>query len=218
MNAPAGSWVLLGVFVGCASPAPGDSSGDAAAGAAAEAPSEDGAVCPEPPAGSLGLLADANACGWAVLRGGDAVVEMGGEGRLAMEAPAGCGTGCVWSGAVTSVGPVLVAAEASATSEVPAQVHLGVPDGDVMRFIELWAGPRVRGDGTDLGPAFALAPHDCGGALALVVERRLPRSGDRQVPPEVRARAGAVAFADGIYVPGESTGAADCTPLDLPLP
>jgi hypothetical protein len=104
---------------------------------------------------------------------------------------------CTFEGAYTEVGPLLVARERSATSEMPAGMHLGVLDGEHLRFVDLWAGAgvSVHGDGTDLGPAFALAPHACGEALALFAAPRLSVVGEAEPPAQLRAREGRVTFA-----------------------
>lgn len=103
---------------------------------------------------------------------------------------------CVYEGFETSVGPLVLARITSAHSEVPDGVLLGVAAGQSLAFIDLWAGagPPVVSDGTEIGPAHALVPHDCGGQLGLLVVPRLD-PGERTEPPvELRAR-------EGIYAP-----------------
>jgi hypothetical protein len=126
---------------------------------------------------------------------------------------------CVFEGAQTRLGPLVVAFERSATSEMPAGVYLGVLDDDRLRFVDLWAGAGepVHGDATELGPAFALAPHACHDVLALFVEPRFAIAGQDEPPAELRAREGGIAF-EGSTLRATSVEREGCVALDLALP
>lgn len=125
--------------------------------------------------------------------------------------PAPCETAgrCVFQGVDTPIGPLVVAEVRSAESEVPEQVWLGHVDGERLQFTDLWdeAGPAVIDGGIALGPAHALAPYVCDGALALLAEPRLP--GALDAPPSLRAREA---------VPSDAAGRADCARLVVDLP
>jgi hypothetical protein len=126
---------------------------------------------------------------------------------------------CVFEGAQTRLGPLVVALQRSGASEMPAGVYLGVLDDDHLRFVDLWAGAGepVHGDATELGPAFALAPHACHDVLALFVEPRFAIAGQGEPPSELRAREGGIAF-EGSTLRATAVERDGCVALDLALP
>ncbi|MBC8069046.1 MAG: hypothetical protein IAG13_11990 [Deltaproteobacteria bacterium] len=127
---------------------------------------------------------------------------------------------CRFEGLQTPLGPMIVASEPTANSEMPRAVHLGVAlAGSAIAFVDLWAGAgaSVVEDSTELGPAHALVPMQCGRKLGLFAGARLP-AGEAIAPPlELIAREGVIAIDDGSAElrPGTREG---CTPLVLPLP
>ena len=127
---------------------------------------------------------------------------------------------CRYEGVQTPLGPMIIASEPGAESEVPVAVYLGfVAAGGQIAFVDLWAGAgdMVVEDSTTLGPAHALVPMQCGRELGLFAGARLPAGEAVEPPPELRAREGRVAIEAGEVEP--KPGAADgCTPLTLPLP
>jgi len=126
---------------------------------------------------------------------------------------------CRYEGVHTALGPMLIAIEPTAESEVPRTVFLGV----VVRatelvFVDLWAaaGPAVIEDSTALGPAHALTPMKCGDDLGLFARARLPIGETTEPTPELRGREGILALKSSAATrPGTHDG---CTPLELPLP
>jgi len=115
------------------------------------------------------------------------------------EPPEPCGEApCSIAGRATPWGPLLRVERASAQSEMPSGAWLGVIVDGRLLFIDLWEGEPddVMGDGTPLGPAFELAPFDCGGRLALLAASRLNAGDQRSAAPALMAREG--------YVGGES--------------
>ena len=127
---------------------------------------------------------------------------------------------CRYEGVQTPLGPMVIASEPGAESEVPVALHLGfVAAGGRIAFVDLWAGAgaMVIEDSTELGPAHALVPMQCGRMLGFFAAARLPAGEAVEPPPELRAREGLVAIADGDTEPkpGAKSG---CVPLELPLP
>lgn len=136
--------------------------------------------------------------------------------------PEDCATRrCAFSGLESSVGPLVLAVLPSPQSEMPAGTWLGAVIDGRLRFVDLWegAGASVVGDGTPLGPAHVLGPHDCGGALALFPVERLDGAQGFAPPATLVARGGRL-LADGdADVKTEAIAAAGCAPLDgLSLP
>lgn len=133
--------------------------------------------------------------------------------------------GCRYEGVDTELGPMLIATEPGAQSEVPTAVFLGVVAGGRLVFVDLWAGagPAVIEDSTAVGPAHALAPLRCGDDLGLFARPRVPGMEHLAVPPTLAEREGILALgvAPGVtdeavtLRPGASTG---CRPLAVPLP
>lgn len=191
--------VALALIAGC-----GTSGGGSPGAPEAEAPLDRDEVprssCSDiDPVGALATFSGFS-CGWTLRPGDDGTVElvhsMTTPTRSAAEMPLPCETSpCSVRGLETPVGPLLVLEVGGAESEVPAGVWLGAVLGDSLRFVDLWedAGAVVVDGGISLGPAHALAPFDCQGALALFPEARLP--GAAAVPPPVslQRRAGALA-------------------------
>ncbi len=127
---------------------------------------------------------------------------------------------CRYEGVQTPLGPMVLASEPGAQSEVPRAVHLGfVAAGGRLAFVDLWAGAgaMVVEDSTELGPAHALVPMQCGRSLGLFAGARLPAGEAVEPPPELRAREGLIAIADGATEPKPGT-TDGCVALTLPLP
>lgn len=82
------------------------------------------------------------------------------------------------------LGPVLLLSQRGAESEMPVQVYLGWVEDGRLGFTETWYGLPSVVDHTRVGPPWALAPHDCGGELALLPMARLPAA-EVEAPPEV---------------------------------
>jgi hypothetical protein len=127
---------------------------------------------------------------------------------------------CRYEGLQTPLGPMIVATEPGAQSEMPRSVHLGFAlAGGTLAFVDLWAGAgaMVIEDSTELGPAHALVPMQCGRKLGLFAGARLPAGEAVEPPAELRAREGIIAIDDGSAEPkpGNREG---CSPLALPLP
>ncbi|HET6584566.1 MAG TPA: hypothetical protein VFG69_13985, partial [Nannocystaceae bacterium] len=179
--------------------------------------------CRPPPQGERVAQFEGPRCPWVVVAERD-------ELRLAsleLEPPADAvgappvcqHASCRYEGVHTPIGPMIIATEPSAQSEVPRTVFVGV----VVRstelvFIDLWAaaGPAVIEDSTALGPAHALRPMKCGDDLGLFARARLPVGDTTEPPPELRAREGRLELhSSAATKPGSSVG---CTPLELPLP
>ena len=126
---------------------------------------------------------------------------------------------CDWDGALTRLGPMVVASIRSPASEMPQGAILGAAGGGRLQLIDLWgaAGESVMGDATPLGPAFTLAPYACGTTLALFAVSRLD-AGDVSDPPStLRLREG---HYDLTTDPPGVTPAPkkSCTRLPVPLP
>lgn len=178
--------------------------------------------CCEPPPGEI-VARFGEPCPWVV------VVERGelhmtslaldAKGDVRGAPPSCMHASCRYEGVETALGPMLVATEPTAESEVPRTVFVGV----VVRktelvFVDLWAaaGPAVTEDSTALGPAHALVPMKCGDALGLFARARLPVGESTEPPAELRTREGILPLASSAATrPGTQDG---CTPLDLPLP
>ncbi|MEM9455977.1 MAG: hypothetical protein AAGF11_17485 [Myxococcota bacterium] len=126
---------------------------------------------------------------------------------------------CVYHGALTSAGPVVLAIVPSARSGMPSDVQLGVVHDAELAFVSLWdgAGEPVVTDLTSVGPAHALAPFVCGEALALLAVERLPAGHGQTLPHRLRAREGRVDAA-ALDRPAGAVDRDGCTAIDLPIP
>ncbi len=125
---------------------------------------------------------------------------------------------CTFEGIDTPVGILVFATVTAAESEMPAGQWLGAEIGGRLRFVDLWegAGDDVIADGTTLGPAHALVPHDCGGKLALRVAPRLDTT-ETPAPAALTGREG-IPVADGPDgVTMEPLAGDACEPLASPM-
>ncbi len=166
----------------------------------------------------------AQPCDWELRDDGDALVlqdlSPGAAAPYRGEAPAGCrAQTCVYHGVMSVVGPMVLAIVPSSESEMPTDVQLGLPHEGQLVFTSVWegSGPSVVTDLTRVGPAHALAPFVCDGALALLAVPRLD-AGEGALPPQsLRVREGRVdaAALDAPAGPVERDG---CTPVELPVP
>ena len=188
----------------------------------AEAPSDRDVGRPSPcgevdSAGALTTFSG-SPCAWTLRPGADAGVELVHstkmQTRSAGEMPLPCETlPCSVRGVETPAGPVLIVEVRGAESEVPAGVWIGVAAGEHLRFVDLWeeAGDVVVDNGISLGPAHALAPFDCEGAVALFAEARLPGAEAVPAPVSLHER-------EGVIGSEASVGRTHCEPLWVGLP
>ena len=184
-----------------------------------------GPSCTPPPDAALALLADAP-CPWVLVPGDRSELalrssDLASARSLAVAAPDACGGRCEFTGTVTAIGPLLLAAHRGPASDRVDAAFVGAALGaEVVRFTPLWFGLAARGDGTALGPSHALAPWVCGDALVLAVEGRLPAASAEEP-------AAALLRAAGVYEQGDdelrrverpAPALSGCTraPLELP--
>jgi hypothetical protein len=127
---------------------------------------------------------------------------------------------CSFEGIESSVGPLVLAVLPSPHSEMPAGTWLGAVIDDRLRFIDLWegAGEGVTADSTPLGPAHALAPHDCKGELALMVVDRLEAAEGVAPREALVARQGRVIAEGEQGAKTEARALSGCRAIALPLP
>jgi hypothetical protein len=178
--------------------------------------------CREPPSGEI-VARFGEPCPWVAVaeRGELRLVSLDLEPHDEVRgAPPSCThASCRYEGVATPLGPMLVATEPTAESEVPRTVFVGVAVRKTeLVFVDLWAaaGPAVIEDSTALGPAHALVPMRCGNDLGLFARARLPVGEATEPPAELRSREGILPLATSAAArPGTHDG---CTPLDLPLP
>jgi hypothetical protein len=213
-------YAAVGAFgvAACAQPTPTPPEQHPTAPAGPPAP-----VCRDAPQGEIVARFAGEPCPWVAVLDEDELrlssldLEPPAEAR---GAPPTClHASCRYEGMQTPLGPMLIAIEPTAESEVPRTVFLGV----VVRstelvFVDLWAaaGPAVIEDSTALGPAHALLPMKCGDTLGLFARARLPIGETTEPPPELRGREGIIALKSSAATrPGTHDG---CTPLALPLP
>lgn len=181
------------------------------------------ALCGSAPAGERVAQFAGARCPWVVLSDSDqlrvASLDLEPPPEAIGARPACRHASCRYEGVHTPLGPMIIATEPTAESEVPRTVFVGV----VVRstelvFIDLWAaaGAAVIEDSTVLGPAHALRPMKCGANLGLFARARLPIGETIEPPAELRAREGVLElYSSASTKPGSEIG---CTPLDLPLP
>ncbi len=114
-------------------------------------------------------------------------------------------------------GVLIVAARAGPESEVPTWVGLGVEIDGAYQFVDAWIGPPSMIDFTPAGPAYALAPHDCGGRIAFFAEARLGGATNEAPDPALLAAEGEYVIRDGQVqvTPVERDG---CQPISIELP
>lgn len=210
--------VVWAALAGC-----GTSGGGSPGTPEAEAPQDRDVLPPSPcidvdPAGALTTFSG-SPCGWTLRPGSDAAVELVHATKTQTlntgEMPAACETlPCSVRGVETLAGPVLVVEVGGADSEMPAGVWLGVVEGEQLRFVDLWddAGEQVVDNGISLGPAHALAPFDCEGAVALFAEARLPGATSVPAPVSLQRREGALSGDDA------GVNRARCERLSVGLP
>lgn len=217
----------LGLWLVACSP-PSTTQAEGKAAPRAVAPDPEPAVCRPSAGGGAWARFIGAECDWELRDEGDRLI----LSSLAVDAPAPargevpepCRTlTCVYHGAWSSAGPVVLAVVPSPHSEMPSDVLLGVTHGERLVFTSLWegAGEPVDSDLTPVGPAHALAPFVCGDELALFAVERIDTVG--LPPPEsLRAREGRLDPAE--LATGAASGAAEpvdrasCRPIDLPVP
>lgn len=195
-------------------------------GERAESPAEAAspeARCDEAPAGAL-LDLDGAPCGWVLV--GDEELSLRplsiGAAALRGAPPAACaGDRCRWDGALSPLGPLLVAAVVDVEGEAPGDVWLGAAlGGERLAFTRLWWGGASRVDRTHAGAVWELAPWRCGERLVLRPRGRLPEAAALGEPPAgLQAAAGAYAIVDGeLRRSGDDPGGDGCQPIALDLP
>jgi len=182
--------VALAALVAACAPPPAERSTAQPTPAPAPAP-----ACAPPPAEALAYLSDAT-CPWVLVPGAPALSLRRTDvaappPALAVAPPEGCAGRCRYSGAVTSLGPMLLAVRADPNSELADAAYVGAAlGGRSLRFIPLWHGRPALGDSTVQGPAHALAPWICGDMLVLVPGPRLPGAAGEETPTALREAAG----------------------------
>ena len=156
---------------------------------------EPGPACTPPPVEALAYLADTT-CPWVLVPGDMSQLSLRRTDLVAAPAlsvapPEECAGRCRFSGAVTSLGPLLLAVRAGPNSELADAVFIGAAlGGRTLRFAPLWYGRPVLGDSTPQGPAYALAPWVCDGMLVLRPGSRLPGAASEEPSAALREAAG----------------------------
>ncbi len=140
------------------------------------------------------------------------------EGAARGSMPDACSTNpCDFSGRHVQLGPLLVVEQRSPYSEMPANVWLGwVATGGQLIFVDLWedAGDPIVDQGTEIGPAHALAPVDCNGVVGLRAMPRLESSPGESARPQLLAREGIYGEAEDVApLPTEA-----CKPISWRMP
>jgi hypothetical protein len=156
---------------------------------------EPGPSCAPTPAEALAYMTDAT-CPWVlvpgdmsemILRRTDAAPSL----ALEVVPPEDCAGRCRFHGALTSLGPLLLAVRADPNSELADAAFVGAAlGGRTLRFAPLWFGRPVLGDSTLQGPAHALVPWVCGDTLVLLPGPRLAGAASEEPPTALRAAAG----------------------------
>ncbi|NVB39999.1 hypothetical protein G6O69_19295 [Pseudenhygromyxa sp. WMMC2535] len=140
------------------------------------------------------------------------------------QAPSACGVDvqrCELELHATSLGPLVRAALRGHESEVPEQVFWGWLIDAQLVFAPSWHSPSAVADHTRIGPAFALAPFDCAGALTLLPTPRLPAAEAETLPDALTERAGEWTLDElgQVRPPSEPAALSEgCTPLFEGLP
>lgn len=182
--------------------------------------------CSPPPVDAVAYLSDAP-CPWVLVPGDSSemalhATDMVAPRALVVALPEDCDGRCRFSGATTTLGPVLLAVRSAPTSELPDAAFLGAAlGGGTVRFAPLWFGRPVLGDSTTQGPSHALAPWVCGDALVLAVAGRLAEAASEEPAEALRRAAGVYELAEGELRRAPRPAPADlsrCTriPIDLP--
>ena len=137
-------------------------------------------------------------------------------------APEACGAAasrCELFGVTDRLGPIVIASVRGSESEVPTQVYIGWVDDQRLTFVETWFGPPSVVDHTRVGPAWALAPFDCGGELQLLPAQRLPEAAHEALPAQLTGFAGHWSVdAQGFAQPPASPATTDPTSCRALLP
>lgn len=182
--------------------------------------------CMPVPAETLAYLADGT-CPWVLVPGeGLAMTLRRTDGTEApsvdVVAPEGCAGRCSYSGAVTALGPVLLAVRADPNSELADAAFVGAAlGGRTLRFAPLWFGRPSVGDSTLQGPAHALAAWVCGDSLVLMPGARLPGAASEEASRALREAAGVYELADEELRRADRPVPEDmkqCTRIPLELP
>lgn len=219
--------MAVALLLGCGDRSAG---GDEGAPPRTVTPAEDAVAPPQPcrvAEGSVLTWSEDGRCGHALVaspRGAKLLsLEPASAGALATgPLPPPCESRrCEFSGHDSPLGPLVLAVVPDPGSEMPAGVWLGAPiGGGKLAFVDLWAGagPDVHGDATELGPAYALSPHACGGKLALFAAGRVNASSGVPVPAELAAREGVYTWSQGGMSVDASVARDGCESLGLPVP
>ncbi len=182
--------------------------------------------CMPVPAETLAYLADGT-CPWVLVPGeGLAMTLRRTDGTEApsvdVVAPEGCAGRCSFSGAVTALGPVLLAVRADPNSELADAAFVGAAlGGRTLRFAPLWFGRPAVGDSTLQGPVHALVAWVCGDSLVLMPGPRLPGAASEEAPRALREAAGVYELADEELRRADRPVPEDmkqCTRIPLELP
>jgi hypothetical protein len=181
------------------------------------------------PVGSCGVsieVADRQLTLRAIPRAGEGLVSVAsgaGEVLASGPIPDPCGDAlerCELWGVHDELGPVLLVAVRGHESEVPIQVYVGWVDEQRLAFAPSWYGLSSIADHTRVGPAWALAPFACDGALTLLPAARLPEASVEGPTEAVRAAAGRwMITQDGSASPSERVESdTGCRPVFTALP
>jgi hypothetical protein len=183
-------------------------------------------ACAPPPAEALAYLSDTT-CPWVLVQGDTAEMslrrtDLTPPPALNVAPPEECAGRCRFSGAVTPLGPLLLAVRADPNSELADAAFIGVAlGGRTLRFAPLWFGRPVLGDGTPQGPAYALAPWLCGDMLVLRPGPRLPGATSEEPSTALQAAAGVYEIAEDELRRADRAAPEDitqCLPVPLELP
>lgn len=181
-------------------------------------------ACAPVPPGALALLSG-ETCPWALVEVAGALelqpLAPGADRALAVQPPEECAP-CRFTGAMTALGPTLLATRPSPASELAEEAWFGAAlGGSAVVFAPLWFDRPALGDSTVLGPPHALAPWACGGALVLWPAPRLPGARGEEPPAALLRAAGEYEAAEGALrrsdrpVPPDMAG---CTRIEVEAP
>ncbi|MEZ4385501.1 MAG: hypothetical protein R3A79_29515 [Nannocystaceae bacterium] len=182
------------------------------------------AVSCAPLSGDALAVVDASPCPLELVDDGGLALRSGGDAplRFEVELPDPCAASpgrCRWSGAMTDLGPLLVAAVDGPEGELPVDLWLGAAlGGERLTFVDLWWGDPSVVDGTEVGPVYALVPAICGERLVLEVAPRLPEGAHLGPPAQLVALSGEYAAQDGGLTRVGDAPAESCARVDLDLP